>query len=145
MTTTREERLMAALAHGLVITYGLGVIGAAVIWQMQKEKSRYVAFQAVQAAVYQLVGMFLYLVSWACWGCFYSVSFIPVIAQAQKYKDAPPPIFWIGIGSMVIPMVLMGVWALYGLWGTLRTLQGQDFRYAVVGRWLERFLAANSA
>jgi uncharacterized membrane protein len=128
-----EERVTAAIAHGVVIAYGLGAVGAVVMWLLQKEKSRYVAFQALQAAVYQLVGLLVYIIGWSCWGCLYGLSFIPMIANAEKYKDAPPPIFFISLG-------LMGLWMLYGLWGALRAFQGRDFRYIVLGRMLERYL-----
>jgi uncharacterized Tic20 family protein len=137
-----DERVTAALAHGMVIAYGLGAVGAVVIWLLQKEKSRYVAFQALQAAVYQLVGLLVYIIGWSCWGCLYGLSFIPMIANAEKYKDAPPPaFFFIALGLMVVPLGLMGLWILYGLWGALRAFQGRDFRYMVLGRMLERYLA----
>jgi len=137
-----DERVTAALAHGVVIAYGLGAVGAVVMWLLQKEKSKYVAFQALQAAVYQLVGLLVYIIGWSCWGCLYGLSFIPMIANAEKYKDAPPPIFFfISLGLMVVPLGLMGLWMLYGLWGALRTFQGRDFRYIVLGRMLERYLA----
>jgi len=136
-----DERVMAAIAHGLVIVvYGLGAVGAVVMWLLQKEKSRYVAFQALQAAVYQLVGLLVQLIGWGCWGCLYGLSFIPMIANAQKYKDAPPPVFLISLGLMVLPLGLMGLWILYGLWGARRAFQGRDFRYMVLGRMLERYL-----
>jgi len=51
----------------MAIAYGLGAIGAAVMWLLQKEKSKYVAFQALQAAVYQLVGLLVQLIAWSCW------------------------------------------------------------------------------
>jgi uncharacterized Tic20 family protein len=137
-----DERVTAALAHGVVIAYGLGAVGAVVMWLLQKEKSKYVAFQALQAAVYQLVGILVQLIGWGCWGCLYGLSFIPMIANAERYKDAPPPIFFfISLGLMVVPLALMGLWMLYGLWGALRTFQGHDFRYIVLGRMLERYLA----
>ena len=136
-----DERVTAALAHGVVIVaYGLGAVGAAVIWLLQKEKSKYIAFQALQAAVYQLVGLLVSIIGWSCWGCLYGLSFIPMIANAEKYKDAPPPVFFISLGLMVVPLGLMGLWMLYGLWGALRAFQGRDFRYIVLGRMLERYL-----
>ena len=98
------------------------------------------AFQALQAAVYQLVGLLVYIISWSCWGCLYGLSFIPMIANAEKFKEAPPPVFFISLGLMVVPLGLMGLWMLYGLWGALRTFQGRDFRYIVLGRMLERYL-----
>jgi uncharacterized membrane protein len=136
-----EERVMAAIAHGLGIAYGLGAVGAVVMWLLQKEKSKYVAFQALQAAVYQLVGLLAQLIGWGCWGCLYGLSFIPIIANAEKYKDAPPPVFFISLGLMVLPLGLMGLWILYGLWGALRAFQGRVFRYIVLGHMLERYLA----
>ena len=136
-----DERVTAALAHATVIAYGLGAVGAVVMWLLQKEKSKYVAFQALQAAVYQLVGLLVYIIGWSCWGCLYGLSFIPMIANAQKYKDAPPPIFFfISLGLMAVPLGLMGLWMLYGLWGAWRAFQGRDFRYIVLGRMLERYL-----
>jgi len=55
-------------------------------------------------------------------------------------KEAPPPVFFISLGLMVVPLGLMGLWMLYGLWGALRAFQGRDFRYIVLGRMLERYL-----
>ena len=136
-----DERVTAALAHGVAIAYGLGAVGAVVIWLLQKEKSKYVAFQALQAAVYQLVGLLVQLIGWSCWGCLYGLSFIPMIANAEKYKDAPPPaFFFISLGLMVVPLGVMGLWILYGLWGAWRAFQGRDFKYIVLGRMLERYL-----
>jgi hypothetical protein len=61
------------------------------------------------------------------------------MSQAQTAPDAPPPpIFWVGMGSMAIPFAFMIVIGLYGLWGALRVWQGRDFRYVGIGAWLER-------
>jgi len=70
-----DERVTAALAHGVGIAYGLGAVGAVVMWLLQKEKSKYVAFQALQAAVYQLAGILVQLIGWGCWGCLGSSAF----------------------------------------------------------------------
>jgi hypothetical protein len=86
-------------------------------------------------------GLLVQLIGWGCWGCCYGLSFIPIIANVEKYKDAPPPaFFFISLGLMVVPLGLMGLWMLYGLWGAWRAFQGRDFRYIVLGRMLERYL-----
>jgi uncharacterized Tic20 family protein len=131
---TQEERLLAALAHVAVVAGAIAPIAGIVIYLTQKEKSAYAAGQALQAAVYQLLGLLVIIVVWSCWGFFYALSFIPIIANIDQYQDAPPPIFWVGLGSMIIPFIAMGLWGLYGLYGGLRAWQGADFRYAVVGR-----------
>ena len=56
-TYTQDERLMATLAHGSIVTGQIGIIAAVAIYLTQKDKSRYIAKQAAQAALYQLVGL----------------------------------------------------------------------------------------
>jgi uncharacterized Tic20 family protein len=51
---TQDDRIMAALSHITVILPFFGVVAPIIIWVTQKEKSQYVAFQALQALAYQL-------------------------------------------------------------------------------------------
>ncbi len=131
---SQEERLLAGLAHGSIVAGAIGPVAGLLIYLIQKEKSAFVARQALQAALYQLLGLGVMIVAWSCWGSFYALTFIPLITNAEKYQDAPPPIFWVGLGSMVIPFILMGMWGLYGLYGAVRVWLGTDFRYALIGR-----------
>jgi len=131
---TQEERLLAALAHAAIVTGAMAPVAGILIYLTQKEKSAYATGQALQAAVYQLLGLLVMIVIWSCWGGFYALTFIPIIRNSDQYQDAPPPIFWVGMGSMIIPLIVMGLWGLYGLYGALRAWAGADFRYAVVGR-----------
>jgi uncharacterized Tic20 family protein len=139
--TTQEERLLASLAHASILLNMMGPVAGILIYITQKEKSAYVARQALQATLYQLAGVLGIIVLWVCWGAFYAVSLIPLIAEADKYNDAPPPIFWVGLGSMICPLLLMGVWGLYGLYGGVRAWMGHDFRYALIGQMVEGRLA----
>jgi uncharacterized Tic20 family protein len=134
---TMEERLMAAISHAAVIVSGPGILVGVIIWLTQREKSPYASRQGLQAAAYQLMGMIVIIALWILWGIFYFLTFIPLIITADQYQDAPPPIFFVGLGAMVIPMAFMFVWGLYGLWGALMTLQGRDFNYAFIGRHLQ--------
>ena len=135
-TRSAEERLLAALAHGSIVASGLGLIVGVLVYINQREKSRYAAFQALQAAVYQLISLLIIVGLWIVWSVLYTVSLIPMFDLPDN--AAPPPIFWIGLGSMVIPFAVMFVIGLYGLWGALRTWRGRDFRYALVGPGLEK-------
>ncbi len=136
----QEDRLLAALAHAAIITGMIAPIAGLLIYITQKEKSAYAARQGLQAAIYQLLGLLVMILAWACWGGFYTISLIPLIANADKYQDAPPPIFWVGLGSMICPFILMAIWGLYGLWGTVRAWMGADFRYILIGQMVEKRL-----
>ena len=137
---TQEERLLAALAHAAIITGMIAPIAGILIYVTQKEKSAYAARQGLQAAVYQLIGLLIMILVWSCWGFFYMISLIPLMANADQYNDAPPPIFWVGMISMICPFIFMAIWGLYGFWGTVQAGMGREFRYAVVGQMTERWL-----
>lgn len=134
-----ENRLLAALAHGSVVALGIGLLVGVLVYITQRDKSRYAAFQALQAAVYQLINLIIVMGLWLVWTVFYGLSMIPLIQQAEENPDAAPPaIFWISLASMVIPLIYMLLVSLYGLWGGVRTWQGKDFRYLLLGGWLEK-------
>ncbi len=139
---TQDERIMAAIAHASIVAGGLGIVAAVVIWLTQKEKSSYVRFQGLQATVYQFAGIVASTLVWVCWGCFYALSFIPMVRDPQAFEAAPPPVFWISLASMVIPLVVMAVWWIYGVYGGWRTLQGRDFQYVGLGSTLRRYTSA---
>jgi uncharacterized Tic20 family protein len=143
VTISQEEKTLAALAHGSILlgllTSGIGgIVGALVIWLVQKEKSAYVAFQALQALIYQAVVMVVTIVAWCCWGAVWMLMLLPpLFANPDAYQVTPPPGLWFGMFLMVAPL---GIWALtilYGLWGAVRCLGGHDFRYPIIANWLD--------
>jgi uncharacterized Tic20 family protein len=143
-TVHQDERVMAALAHGSILlgllTSGLGGIGAALlIWLTQKEESAYAAFQALQAAVYQVVAFVVSMLAWFGWGLAWMAMLLPpLFANPAAYDKAPPPGLWVGLILMVVPIGISGLIHLYALWGAVRCLGGHNFKYAVIGNWLER-------
>jgi uncharacterized Tic20 family protein len=138
---TQDERIMAALAHGSVVVFGMGIIAAVVVWATQKDDSRYVAFQALQAAAYQILGFAIFVVGMCGWMALYFVSFIPLMVAVEQGSSEPPVLFVLSLFLMLIPFALMGLWILGGVWGVVRTLQGREFSYLLVGKWLHRRLA----
>jgi hypothetical protein len=135
-TLPSEQRLMAAIAHASVVVFGPGVLVGVTIWLTQRKESAYASHQGLQAAVFQLVGMIVTTGMWIAWGICYFLTFIPMIQNPEMFEDEPPPAFWIGMASMVVPMLLMLGWIAYGLWGAVQCLQGRDFSYAFLRRYL---------
>ncbi len=143
LEVSQDERIMAGLAHGSILlgffTNGIGGIGAALlIWLTQKEKSVYVARQAMQALMYQVATFVLAFVIWGCWGVLFMMMFLPpILANPEAYNNAPPPGMWVGMTLMIFPLITMALTVVYGLWGAVRTFSGHDFKYVVVGKWLD--------
>jgi uncharacterized Tic20 family protein len=140
---TQDEKTLAGLAHGSILlgifTSGMGgIIAALVIWLLQREKSAYVAVQALQSLVYQAVTFLLTMLAWCCWGVLWTaLILIPLLGNPAAYDVNPPAGLWVGLFLMIVPFGIWGLTILYGLYGAVRCLGGHDFKYAVIGNWLD--------
>lgn len=137
VSANSDERIMGFVAHASVVAFGPGILVGVLIWLNQREKSQYASMHGLQAAIYQLVGMIVAMALWVIWGVLYAFSMIPIMQNPEQFEDAPPPLFWVGLGAMVVPLLVMVLWGMYGLWGSVQALRGRDFHYPGVGRLLE--------
>jgi uncharacterized Tic20 family protein len=112
-------------------------VAALLIWLLQKEKAPYAAAQAMQAAVYQLVGFVVMIAAWVGWTVLFTLSLIPAMVDPAAFESDPGVLFWLSMLLMLVPLGVMVVWWIYGLWAALRTWQGDDFRYILIGRMLD--------
>jgi uncharacterized protein len=129
--TPQEERQWAMFAHlGVLVNLFSGFLGPVVplgIYMVYKDRSRYVAYQSLQALIFQLIwwvgGGVLAGVAWAITGAL-SAVFIGLLCIP----------FACVISAM--PLVALG----YGIYGGIQTNQGQDFKYWLVGDWMRSTL-----
>lgn len=138
---TDEERTMAALAHAGILANGfnlLGLIGASVIWATHRQRSRYVADHALQALVFQGVGLALTLLSVLLWGGCLLLSLLPAFLRPELYRTAPPVTFWFALaaGLFIAAFLLFSV--VYGLLGAWAAWRGQPFCYVLAGSLIAR-------
>ena len=145
LSPTQDERVMAALAHVSALLPMMGVIAPVVIWVTQKEKSQYVAFQALQALAYQLcmiaawfVGMGCYMISF--FGTFLTIPF----ASSSENPETISPLFGLAIA---VPFLAFGaifiggfLFIIYGAVGAVMTFQGKPFYYKFIGKRVENFM-----
>jgi len=126
-----DERQYAMFAHLSVllnlVTGFLGVIVPLVIYMVYKDRSRYLAYQSLQALIFQLVwwvgGGILSGVAW------FATSFLSVFVIG---------IICIPFACIIsaMPLVALG----YGIYGGVQTSQGQDFKYWLIGDWVRNTL-----
>ncbi len=150
----QDERILAALAHISVMLPVWGMIGTIILWVTQREKSQFVGFQALQALVYQLtlvVGGILaggcYMCLFAGTGLLFPLGTFATLGSGGSESGGVIPLL-ISLFGGFLPFCLVGVilliavvFVLYALYGAVRVLQGEDFRYAIIGRKLEEYLA----
>ncbi len=125
--TPSEEHSWAMLAHLSIllnlVTGLLGLVGALAIYLFYQNRSRYVAYHALQSLIFQLIvwlgGGILTGITWAITGTLSAIL----------------------IGLLCIPFALLitaiplaGV--VYGVIGGIQCSQGQDFRYWLIGDWV---------
>lgn len=137
---SQEQRLLAALCHASVLFAGAGFFVPLVIYITQRQKSAYLAIQALQALIYQLVGaVFNILFPFCMLGAF----FVPAVAAVLSGENTIEPIMGGAVLfiSLVFPMILaffVLTFALYGVVGAIQSYQGKDFRYILIGNRLSR-------
>ncbi len=124
--TSAEEKQFAMLAHLSVLlnllTGYLGVVAPLILYFMYKDRSRYVAFHSMQSFVFQAV-------------CWFGGS---VIAFVGGFIGGVVPL----VGLICIPIacifgILPIVALIYGTMGGIQVNQGQDFKYWLIGDWVQ--------
>ena len=135
--SSSDERTWAMLAHLSVllnlVTGFLGVVAALIIYLIYKDRSRYVAYQAMQAFVFQLIwwggaGLIVGLM-WTITGVL-SAALVGVLCVPFAL-----------IGTLLIGIMPV-VAVVYGVYAGIETNQGKDFRYWLVGDWLRGIATA---
>jgi len=148
-SSIKNDQIMAALAHVTVIVPMIGVIAPIVIWATQKDKSEFIAFQALQAVFYQLTLILIWFIGMACYMCSFFGMFILTIPFLSSGSSNGFPFEVLGVffPFLIMAVLMVGglVYIIYGLVAAFLVLGGRDFRYILIGRWLERYLDANQA
>ena len=128
-----EERTWAMLAHlSVLINLFTGVLGpvvALIIYLIFVQRSKYVAYHAMQSFLFQLLMWYGLGVMWGVVGMLSAVVIGVVL---------------IPFACVFTPFLLIGmaIAPIYGIVGALQTAQGQDFKYWLVGDWARGTLDA---
>ena len=143
MTHTSDESILAAISHFF------GLLVALIVWATQKDKSRYVRFQAIQAMAFDLVvsvimflavgGMLILIFGALALG----IGDIAILGTqgnptAEPFRTvvAMLAVLPLLIPCLMIPLVLLIFVA--RLLATVQTFQGKDFRYPWLGSLVDR-------
>ena len=122
-----DEQVWATLAHLSVLinlfTGFLGPVVALIIYLIFANRSRYVAYHALQAFLFQLL---VWCGLGAMWGLVGILSAVLVGIVLIPLACVLTPFFLVG----------MAIAPLYGVWGAIQTSQGRDFDYWLVGGWV---------
>lgn len=136
---TSDERIWAALAHGSILLFGLGVFVPVGVWISQREKSTWVSFHALQALFYSLLQQIIIITLVMVVMC-PMVLITPLLAEPSVQSGDPGLASLPMLGFMLWPFCAFGLYFGLGLLGAVLCAFGIDFRYPLIGGWVARFL-----
>jgi uncharacterized Tic20 family protein len=144
-TPTSDERMFAALAHGSVIFSFFGPIGSIIVWLMQRCKSKYATFHALQAMGFQVFSFWLWILMSILFPLLFLVLLVPgmFLLEGTQYFEIFPIVF-----QAVFFIGIFGIWGLYFLFGLIGAgfcIAGKEFRYPILGKWLAKYLHSGDA
>lgn len=126
-----DERTWAMLAHLSVlinlVTAFFGPITALVIYLVYKDRSRYVAYHALQSLIFQAIW-------WIGGG---------ILAGIAWTVSGLLTVFLVGFLCMPVALIISlapVVALIYGIVGAIQCNAGQDFRYWLIGDWVRSTL-----
>ena len=126
-----DERTWAMLSHlSVLVNLFTGVLGpvvALIIYLMFMNRSKYVAYHAMQSFLFQLIMWYGIGAMWSVVGIL-SALLIGLVL--------------IPFACLLTPLLVLGmaIAPIYGIVGAVQTSQGQDFEYLWVGSWVRGLL-----
>lgn len=141
MKIATEERIIAVLAHLSALALGMGVFIPAIFWSTQREKSKYVAFQSLQAYGYQTLGYTLWMLVYLalCVAMLVVLTLTALLIDARPSLAEPVAILWLSM-LLLGALGLIGVYLLIPVIAAVMCALGRDFRYPFLGERLAKFV-----
>jgi len=132
---TSDEKLMSLLSHLSILIPNIGVIAPIVIWITQKDKSKFVRFNAIQAIFYQLA-FFVLMMLFMFTGIILMLISLPIFTASPTAE--PGPLFFISMIFMFLYFPLWFFFAIYAVVAAVKSYKGRIFRYLIIGKIIEK-------
>lgn len=140
-----EDRWVASMGHFAVIIILWGMMAPVTAWILQGKRSSFLKFQSAQALVFQAGALLLLIVS----GCLYfgaAFFFIFSVGLSGEPSITSPTgmagliVFLFSMLCTLVIVLTVPLLHIMGQWAGYRVLKGDDYRYPIVGRWVEKWL-----
>ena len=143
-----EDRWVAAMGHFSVIILLWGMLAPLTAWILQSKRSVFLKFQAIQTLAYQffvtllfIAGIFIYFV-----GAFVLLGMVGLNGNASLTTSTGITglvIFFVFMLIFLVIILIVPLFHIMGQWAGYRVLKGDDYRYPVVGKLVEKWLKRN--
>lgn len=136
-----EDRVVAAVSHSTLVVAFFGLLTPIGVWITQHQRSAFLRFQSLQAAIYQLLGTIAYVAFMALDLLFVFGSMAALLYANATGRLSTAPV-WMGLiaipflCALGIFLLALPLYHLFGFLATIGVLRGHDFRYPILGRML---------
>ncbi|MBK8417278.1 DUF4870 domain-containing protein [Candidatus Villigracilis saccharophilus] len=139
-----EDNWVSGICHSTAILQLWGIVTPLIVWFTQKERSAKLRFQALQAAIYQLIAFAAYIIGTVAYMAFIFIMIFGLMifsgSPTSPNSELSPAA---GIISMLFFAILMIFWLIimiampiyYLLAGaaSILTIRGKNFKYPIIG------------
>jgi len=138
---SQEVRLLAAISHASILFTNIVFFVPIGIYLLQKKKSSYLGFQALQASTWQIV---MFIFNTLTSSCMVGAILIPAVLAAlsrqnERLLELSSGGIFVGVMISVLLMIFGNIaFVIYGIIGAIMTYQGKDFRYVFIGNRIEK-------
>lgn len=145
----KEDHVVGAVCHSTLALLLWGLVTPLVVWITQHERSRFLRFQALQATIYQAIGLVGYLAFMILDFVFIFGSMALALSTNGQGSSGAPAL--LGLASLpflacLCLFALAGpVYQILGFIAAVRVLNGHDFHYPILGRILASRLEPKEA
>jgi uncharacterized Tic20 family protein len=142
---SQEDNWVAGICHATAVLQLWGVATPLIVWFSQKERSARLRFQSMQAFVYQLIALVVYVIGMAVYMAFFLGMMLTMTlggTTGNNELQGPPAFvsmifFVVMILFWLIIMVAMPIYYLLAGFAGFRVIRGHHFRYPILGKMIE--------
>jgi uncharacterized Tic20 family protein len=140
-----EDRWVVAMGHFSVIIILWGMLVPITVWMMQGKRSLFLKLQAIQTFAFQAGTLVLYFVSGALvfGGALFFLLSIGTAGSSNLDSSggmAGAVVFLVTMLCATGVMFIVPLLHIMGQWAGYRVLKGDDYRYPIVGKLVEKRL-----
>jgi uncharacterized Tic20 family protein len=144
-----EFRWIAAMGHFSILVVLWGLLAPLTAWILYGRRSFFLKFQSIQTLVYQIGTLIIFSIG----GFLYLVGFLLLIVGMGGIgeTDFSSAIGIFGLIVFAVLLLISFILILFvpflhilGQWAGYRVLKGENYRYPLIGRLVERWVSKDS-
>lgn len=146
-----EDGWVGGVCHAMAILQLWGIFTPLLVWVLQKDRSERLRFQALQAAIYQLIAFIVYMAAMVAYMAiiFFAIAGIsilgitdPALANGGDTSQGMGIFLIVFIGIIMIfwtlLMVATPIYYITAAIASILTVRGKNFKYPILGNILAK-------